>query len=486
MLKETTVRFRNASGVAYDHNERAEDLVKNEPHIDPNGVHEVWQDGSEMEAYAEVFGPSLNAYNEKQKRKDRKMTLDDYYNSVKSDTRGRQKTKRVDGKKVIDNSVAKGKKTSYEVVFSFGNTQGLLDDNGKVIYDESGKKVKPFAIPDEVNKQACKMYYKEFELRNPNFHVVRCDWHADEFYENGLGNKEYGTPHAHLAYIPVANGYKTGLAEQVSMGKALAQMGYKDGYNNNGKWVCAYEKWESDERLCLSCLVDNVYDDYVKTHPDCIKEYGEHLKIIKPCAGKDTDNLTSAQYRALQDVKEDIANKQAVVDSNVQNINARIDVLNKDFTERELKCKKHETELDKREKALKARESNLDTREGNLLIKEQDFATANATAIKRQQELNAKEKASEARKSYLDAKEHNLSLKEQNIATANAKAFKTQRELIAKADDLHAEEDRLKAIAEDNADLIALGLSARSANRTARANSMVPSNEPQRGYENEY
>ena len=56
---------------------------------------------------------------------------------------------------------------------------------------------------------------KTFQERNPNLYLFNCVMHLDE-----------ATPHLHIDYIPVANGYKTGMKTRNSLTKALQQMGF--------------------------------------------------------------------------------------------------------------------------------------------------------------------------------------------------------------------------------------------------------------------
>ena len=55
-------------------------------------------------------------------------------------------------------------------------------------------------------------YAKTFQERNRNLYLFNCVMHLDE-----------ATPHLHIDYIPVANGYKTGMKTRNSLTKALQQ-----------------------------------------------------------------------------------------------------------------------------------------------------------------------------------------------------------------------------------------------------------------------
>lgn len=309
---ETTVRFHTNSDVAERHNMREENLCSKEKHIDlTDGIHEVWgADRTTAEAYENIFREALDTYNANQKRKDRRMTMDEYMKSIEDDTRGRKKTKLVKGKRVIDEDAKQGKKLCYEIVLSAGNTNKLRNDLGQVMYDEDGHHLRPQELPYEVNRTACLRYYETFEERNPHLKIVRADWHADEFYINQLNVKEWGIEHLHLEYIPVADDYKQGLPIQNSIGKALKQQGFTDHRDKNGKWVCAYTDWKNRESAYFEDIVQQEYEKYCKKHPDYYTEHG-NLTIVHPVKGRKAESLLTEEYKKLQEITEQKGEAQA-------------------------------------------------------------------------------------------------------------------------------------------------------------------------------
>ena len=68
-----TTHNGNSSEVRREHNIRNPNYVKKEPHIDPNKPHEIWHDEKVNHAYRRIFGPSVNEYNARQTRPDRKI-----------------------------------------------------------------------------------------------------------------------------------------------------------------------------------------------------------------------------------------------------------------------------------------------------------------------------------------------------------------------------------------------------------------------------
>lgn len=130
------------------------------------------------DVYHELFDDALNAYNAKQKRKDRK--IDDYYKHV-------QKSKNLD--------------LQREFIVTVGNKA----DWEKWSFEEK----------QEVG-EALKRYVSDFNERHTNMTIYNAIVHLDEA----------GAPHAHFNVVPTASGYKNGLAVQPSFRKALEQEGF--------------------------------------------------------------------------------------------------------------------------------------------------------------------------------------------------------------------------------------------------------------------
>ena len=72
-----TISTHNGSAVRQAHNIRDARCVEKEPHIDPNGVHETWAHESVRDAYKRLFNDSVQRYNERQERPERRIK--DYY-----------------------------------------------------------------------------------------------------------------------------------------------------------------------------------------------------------------------------------------------------------------------------------------------------------------------------------------------------------------------------------------------------------------------
>lgn len=154
------------------------------------------------EAYEEIFGEARNAYNAKQKRKDRQ--IDNYF-------------EKLFGKEPTDTILTNSNKQQsfYEYVVGIGDMfdTGLVD---KILKD--GTEVKANRKTAKIATECLTEYANGFQKRNPNFCVFNAVIHLDE-----------STPHLHLDTIPFADSYKKGMTRQQGIAKALEAMGYGKG-----------------------------------------------------------------------------------------------------------------------------------------------------------------------------------------------------------------------------------------------------------------
>ncbi|MDR2532401.1 MAG: plasmid recombination protein [Oscillospiraceae bacterium] len=130
------------------------------------------------EAYDELFGDALDAYNAKQKQPCRR--IHDYYEHIFEGSR---------------------EEAFYELVIQFGDmkTAGVGSENG------------------EIAKKMLDDYMRGFKARNKNLHIFSGNLHMDE-----------ASPHLHINFIPFyTEGRKNGLSKGVSMKAALIEQGFK-------------------------------------------------------------------------------------------------------------------------------------------------------------------------------------------------------------------------------------------------------------------
>ncbi len=146
------------------------------------------------DAYHKLFDDAVEEYNNKQKRKDRK--IDNYYEEICNNKRT---------------------ETFYEAIVQFG------DVNTASCYSVMG---------DECRKMLCE-YMENFQKRNPNLYVFNAVLHMDE-----------ATPHLHIDFIPFyTQARKNGLTKGVSMKAALLEQGLNSSSKKENNLV-AFEEQE--------------------------------------------------------------------------------------------------------------------------------------------------------------------------------------------------------------------------------------------------
>lgn len=173
MKKQITVSVHNGTKVSRAHNMRNRKVTDKEPHIDKNGWYAVWHDEPLRDAYKRLFGKAQEEYNLKQTRNDRRIV--DYLSTVQKSAK---------------------QHAVYETIITLGNV------------DEHPEPHESYEILQQV--------YGEWKKNYPNLVVVGAYFHADE----------KGAPHIHIDYVPVAKGYKKGMAVQNGLVKAFGEMGF--------------------------------------------------------------------------------------------------------------------------------------------------------------------------------------------------------------------------------------------------------------------
>lgn len=259
-----------------------------DPRLIKNNV--IFKDITIEEAYEDAFGDGIDVYNKKQKRKNRiKYDRKSYFEYLFKAKPAEKRAQRI----LTSNARGGNEINSFnEEIFQvsdcykFGHflrdSQGnLIDKNGnpikwndnkKKFYDINGNEVTDSSnlIPNpnaEVVKEILSVFYMggrfkivqdkngvpslkrleeyetdeneivipSFEERNTNFKVIAAIMHNDEWH---------GTPHIHIDYVAVGEGYTKGPEKQVGFERALKNMGFEDKRT-------AYTEWREKERIIL-------------------------------------------------------------------------------------------------------------------------------------------------------------------------------------------------------------------------------------------
>lgn len=180
ILKSMSFSFgSNYKKTSIKHNERKPEDQK---YLKDIGKHIHWDKTSQnkilvskpiKEVYRDVFQKSVDEYNSKQRRKDRRIK--NFYSKMRKD-------KSYDAQK--------------EFIIQVGKKGQQLSDDPKK--------------NDELQKAVLETYLKKFEDEYPQLHVYSAVVHVDE-----------ASPHLHLAVVPEATGYKRGVAKKPSFSKAM-------------------------------------------------------------------------------------------------------------------------------------------------------------------------------------------------------------------------------------------------------------------------
>lgn len=360
-MKQTTVRMhmnpQDALGSVAHVIDK--DYRDKEVHVSADGEFEIWCDKGVYEIYRENFEDSIKEYNDKQKRKDRKIVDENgdcvagYIKSVKESQRGKSKktiTKKMEDGTVqaVEVSQDNGQRVLYELVVSAGNCNKLLDDKGRVQYTQDGHEIHPQRVEREINKRAIQRFCESFESNYQNFKIALCAYHGDEQYMNARGVYEWGIEHAHIDFIPVADGYTRGLTKQAGMRKALEQMGFKNRYEADGTYRNAYQDFCADAQTRFENILTEEYYRYYIEDKKMRMEDIEDLEIIHPAKGKGKQNLDPDAFR----VAKELENRKCAVQADLLEIKEKKQEVEEEVKVAKKRLKKAHTEVEEAEDSL--------------------------------------------------------------------------------------------------------------------------------------
>ena len=295
-----TISFVKGKG-SITHNNR--DFIADNVDRDRMAWNEYYVRQPIKEAYEQIFGPAVEEYNAKQKRKDRKIS--DYLTDIKNS-----------GNK---------EKQFYEIVVQIGKKEdtGVLDDNGEL--SEAAKAAKE--ILDE--------YARSFQQRNPNLYLFNAVLHMDE-----------ATPHLHLDYIPVAHGYKTKMHTRNSLTKALQEMGIEPATSRNDNETM---HWQLREREFLMelCQERNL-------EVEILGEKRDNYTILEYKAARQAAEQLTAELEILNAEKQEVesiiaeANEQVNEKAElVEESKQQLEEINSQIEDKEKEYFVHEKKLEK-------------------------------------------------------------------------------------------------------------------------------------------
>ena len=335
------------------------DYRDKEYHVNEQGEFEIWCDKGVYATYKENFEEAIQEYNQKQKRKDRKIIdtegdeVTAYIKSIYSSQRG--KSKKSVTKKMDDGTTQKievqndnGQRVLYELIVSAGNCNKLLDSKGRVVYTPDGHEIHPQRVEREINKRAMMRFCEDFESTYQNFKIALCAYHADEQYLNAKGVYEDGIEHVHIDFIPVAGGYQRGLSKQAGMRKALESMGFRNRYESDGTYKNAYQDFCADAQTRFEEILQQEYLRYYIEDKKMAFEDIEDLEIIHPARGKGKQNLDPDAFR----VAKELENRKCAVQADLMEITEQKEAVEEEVKMAKRRLKKANTEVEEAQDTL--------------------------------------------------------------------------------------------------------------------------------------
>jgi len=233
-------------------------------------------------------------------------------------------------------------------------------------------------------------YARGFQERNPNLYVFNSVLHLDE-----------KTPHLHIDYVPVADGYKNGLTVRNSQSVALQQVGFGKNKNSINEWRIKERKILRE--LCQSYGLEIAEetkgrgktftpDEYKKIRDETKEEMKTDPDIMDELRAKVEGELLSEQQHLVEEIakhKKEVGNLQSELDNiegkrmvleTVKGYTATPSRLNKDNVVIPLaqynnlkktaiegaKNSRQQKDMRDRKKALDSKEQTLNDREGEL------------------------------------------------------------------------------------------------------------------------
>lgn len=255
--------------------------------VDPelSQYNEVLNEKSITEIYQEYLQPAFDAYNAKQKRKDRRLDVKWGCNTALEYQRAMDVKARA-SKNAIDQ---KGRPPIREIVWQFGNPQqgfGCKDQTA-----ESRALAKTLLA--ECAERAKKRY--------PNFAWGDEVFHADEVSESA-DSQDHGSFHLHQSFVPLCYQNKQGPSVQVAMERCLKEMGFD-----------TFQAWKHD----LDTLMEEV-----------LQEHGLERTLMDNHEKHQESSEFHRQQRVIKETRT-LERKKEAAEIEVQALEARGRELNK-------------------------------------------------------------------------------------------------------------------------------------------------------------
>lgn len=411
----------NMKNTSIKHNERKpedrEDLKDYGKHINwaKTADNEILVSKPIKQVYKDVFQDAVDAYNEKQKRADRKIK--NYFSKVK-------KSKNLDVQK--------------EFIVQAGKMGQQLDSDP--------------VENEKLQKRVLETYLDEFQKTYPQLHVYSAVIHVDE-----------RSPHMHLAVVPEATGYKRGVSKQPSFSKAV---GIKNIDDFRGFCEANRNLLKQSVEQVLGADVER---EEVGTHaylpPQALRDAwakaDEKNRKAEETLDDAKDQASDIIAKAKEEAKKIASDAKTKADANREVMQYRADQLSK--VDSAVKAYAHEqkskvdnavvtykqdekSKVDNALVAYKEQEKKKATDEADKIRKDAqtDASLIKSDLIRKRAELTERETDVTGRETAVTAREMDLTAKESNYTSDLELLQKQQQELEKKKKELQAWEDALE------------------------------------------
>lgn len=402
------------------------------------------------QAYEKVFGEALKEYNEKQKKKSRR--IDDYYEYIK------EKVDKAKGKK-------KGN-TTYnlqdEVILTIGNKE-MWDNIHQSFHDHYKDHEKAEEAFIQYKKQESdaifKEFLEEFQAKHKHLYVFNAVAHYDE----------KGAPHLHMNFFGMAEGVEKGLRLQPRTTRAIAQDLDGDFYEkmqatskaksefekeNRRRKKAGLEPLQADRKAFMSASAD-VYTqflseskqifiekarahgfEYVPGETNPIKDLHTFKKLAQKAEQEAKETAEKLLAKANKEINEYKEAKLSDIDKEAGNKQAKIKELDKDLAEKKSKVEALENAT---EMAAKAKDEA--SREERIARQNAEIAQKQANSFKAELERIKSEKT---------AQEAEIKERKEEISELNEQIADQTLELEQEKEKLEAEKNLLKDQVREN------------------------------------
>lgn len=421
VVKKLSFSFSsNMKNTSIKHNERKpedrEGLKDYGKHINwsKTADNEILVSKNIKDIYKEVFQSSVDEYNKKQKRSDRKIK--NYFSKVK-------KSKNLD--------------TQKEFIIQAG---------------KMGQQLSSDPVENErLQKQVLETYLDSFQKTYPQLHVYSAVIHVDE-----------KSPHMHMAVVPEASGYKRGVAKQPSFSKAVGVKNIDD-----------FREFCEANRNLLKQAVEktlgaDVEREEVGTHaylpPQALRDAwakaDEKVEQAQETLDDAKDQADDIIFKAKEEAKKIASDAKTKADANREVMQYRADQLSK--VDNAVKAYAHEqkskvdnavvtykqdqkSKVDNALVAYKEQEKKKVTDEADKIRKDAqtDASLIKSDLIRKRAKLTERETDVTGRETAVTARELEMDEKESKYTDALELLQKRQQEQEKKEQELKAREDAL-------------------------------------------